>query len=309
MIKRILSVVILVAILATSICAFAEPETAEPQAEAQQTTEATTEATGEAQAEPAAPEAPAYVPIKTLMEQSGMATDDEGKKHPVEVTSAAFDAKEGIITFVISNASDKDYKAAYIIECDENSVFQVMDMQQYSGSGNTVTKEERMCSGLGQLTIEANGKATIKEKVIAKGKKAPVFNIFVQYSPVNAVASHYEAIESGMGDGFLYREDITNPKNLKAAAGGSGAVFGKIVDYILDNIIALIALILSAVLLVMNLKKNCKDVEVVETSEEVSEEESAEEVAEESEVTSEVEVEDAIEEASEEDAEKEETEE
>ena len=305
MIKRILSVVILVAILATSICAFAEPETAEPQAEAQQTTEAT----GEAQAEPAAPEAPAYVPIKTLMEQSGMATDDEGKKHPVEVTSAAFDAKEGIITFVISNGTDKDYKAAYIIECDENSVFQVMDMQQYSGSGNTVTKEERMCSGLGQLTIEANGKVTIKEKVISKGKKAPVFNIFVQYSPVNAVASHYEAIESGMGDGFLYRQDITNPKNLKAAAGGSGAVFGKIVDYILDNIIALIALILSAVLLVMNLKKNCKDVEVVETSEEVSEEESAEEVAEESEVTSEVEVEDAIEEASEEDAEKEETEE
>ena len=305
MIKRILSVVILVAILATSICAFAEPETAEPQAEAQQTTEAT----GEAQAEPAAPEAPAYVPIKTLMEQSGMATDDEGKKHPVEVTSAAFDAKEGIITFVISNGTDKDYKAAYIIECDENSVFQVMDMQQYSGSGNTVTKEERMCSGLGQLTIEANGKVTIKEKVISKGKKAPVFNIFVQYSPVNAVTSHYEAIESGMGDGFLYRQDITNPKNLKAAAGGSGAVFGKIVDYILDNIIALIALILSAVLLVMNLKKNCKDVEVVETSEEVSEEESAEEVAEESEVTSEVEVEDAIEEASEEDAEKEETEE
>ncbi len=296
MIKRILSVVLLVALLTTGICAFAENEAA-PATEAAQEPVETKEA---------APAEPEYTPIKELMEKSGMAVDEKGKKHPVCISSAKYDEKTGVITFVIANTSDKEYKVGYIIETSEGAAFQVLDMQQYSTTGNAVPSEERMCSSISQVTIAVGDTVKVQEKVIAKGK-APKFNIFVQYSAANGVVSHMEALEAGMGDGYLYVEDITNPASLKGKASGASNVFAKIGAYILHNILAIIAILLSAAALLLSCKKNCAKKEEI-ASEEIALEAEDDEVIEE---TSEVEAEDATEEASEEEVavEEEETEE
>ena len=283
MIKRILSVVLLVALLTTGICAFAEPETAAHATEAAQEAK-----TGEAaEVKEAAPAVPQYTPIKELMEKSGMSIDEKGKKHPVCVSSASFDNKAGVINFTIANASDKDYKVAYVMETDENSAFQVIDMQQYSTSGNAVPSENRMCSSISQVTIAAGEKVNVQEKVVAKGKKAPKFNIFVQYSPENGVVSNMEALEAGMGEGYLYVEDMTNPASLKATAASGSSVFAKIGAYLLHNILAIIAILLSAAALLLSCKKNCakkEEIVVAEAevaTEEVAVEEATEEFAEE----------------------------
>ena len=160
MIKRILSVVLLVALLTTGICAFAEPENAAPATEAAQEAK-----TGEAaEAKEAAPAVPQYTPIKELMEKSGMSIDKKGQKHPVCVSSASFDKKAGVINFTIANASDKDYKVAYVMETDENSAFQVIDMQQYSTSGNAVPSENRMCSSISQVQLQQVKKLMFRKK-------------------------------------------------------------------------------------------------------------------------------------------------
>lgn len=259
--KKILSVVILVVMLATSLCAFAEPATEVPATTDAQPTDATGQVpveevpAGEVPTE-AAPAEPAYTPIKDLMAQSGMSVENQEKNPPVCVTSATFDKKSGAVTLVITNVSSKEYKVAYVMETDENGVFEVVDVQQYSMNGTAVAKEDRMCSSLGQVTIPAGEEVEVKEKAIAKNG-TPKFNLFIQYTPAEATVSNQEALKSGLGEGYTYIEDVMNPKNLKnAASGAKGGALGKIGKYLLDNILAVIALIIALLLLAYTIIKN-----------------------------------------------------
>ena len=92
--KKILSIVILVAMLATGICAFAD--------KAETTT--------------AAPAEPAYVSLK---DQVGPSIEDK-KDQKIEVTAVSYKAN-GKLAITVANKGKADYIGVYAVEGDEKT--------------------------------------------------------------------------------------------------------------------------------------------------------------------------------------------
>ena len=251
MIKKILSVVLLAAVLMTSICAFAEPEAApatEVPAEAVPAEEApaTEEAAEEVPAATAEPQESAYVSIKQQLEQMGALNDEKEQK--LEIKSVEYNGK-GKLTVTIENKSDLNFEGTFVLEGDEKTKI-AFTSDNANVKGKPVNTEDRV--HMFNFTIPADETVVFEEEIVTESKK-PVLNLCVQYI-------EYGSQPMGVDDIYtIYKEDVV--KGISKTSGGSfGAVMGKIGGYLLDNILSVIALIVSLVALLLVLlgskKKN-----------------------------------------------------